>query len=206
MKFNERLKQKRNESNLTQDQLAEQLHITRQAVSNWERGITEPNLDMLQKLSDCLSWPVNDMMNQVHPKNKMKTKKILVYLVLCIIALIFYIIIEPGLDKYRYLKEGTKVLLIHLYMIFPAFFLLAGAFFSSLFEHMIQPLPKKAIFLILPVPLYYICLSLWFFAYRPPFYIKLLFGLLEHDSIIYTMMFIEGMFINLLFRKKMPQL
>ena len=32
------IKQFRNEKNMTQDQLAEKLSVTRQAVSNWENG------------------------------------------------------------------------------------------------------------------------------------------------------------------------
>ena len=33
------IKKMRADKNLTQDQLAETLHVTRQAVSNWENGV-----------------------------------------------------------------------------------------------------------------------------------------------------------------------
>ena len=45
------IKDLRKEKNLTQDQLAEALHVTRQAVSNWENGKTEPDVETLSQLA-----------------------------------------------------------------------------------------------------------------------------------------------------------
>ncbi len=39
---------------LTQDELAERLFITRQTVSGWENGRTQPSLDILGELADVL--------------------------------------------------------------------------------------------------------------------------------------------------------
>ncbi len=41
----------REEHSLTQDGLAERLHVTRQAVSKWERGVSYPSLDVLRLIS-----------------------------------------------------------------------------------------------------------------------------------------------------------
>lgn len=41
------LRRLRTERGWTQEQLAEQLHVTRQAVSNWETGKTQPDIDTL---------------------------------------------------------------------------------------------------------------------------------------------------------------
>lgn len=38
MLFNDRLKQCREQVGLTQEEIAEKLHLTRQAVSKWETG------------------------------------------------------------------------------------------------------------------------------------------------------------------------
>lgn len=38
MEFNEKLQQLRTERNLTQEQLAEQLYVSRTAISKWESG------------------------------------------------------------------------------------------------------------------------------------------------------------------------
>jgi len=37
---------------LTQDRLAAELHVTRQAVSNWENGKTQPDLETLRSIAD----------------------------------------------------------------------------------------------------------------------------------------------------------
>ena len=37
---------------LTQDALAEKLHVTRQAISNWENDNVIPSIEMLCKIAD----------------------------------------------------------------------------------------------------------------------------------------------------------
>lgn len=46
------IKNLRKEKSLTQDQLAEALHVTRQAVSNWENGKTEPDIETITQLAE----------------------------------------------------------------------------------------------------------------------------------------------------------
>ena len=41
----------RNEKNLSQEQLAEKLNVTRQTISNWENGKFYPDIDSLVNLS-----------------------------------------------------------------------------------------------------------------------------------------------------------
>ena len=48
------IKHFREQKNITQDELAERLCVTRQAISNWERGKTEPDIETLQKIADIL--------------------------------------------------------------------------------------------------------------------------------------------------------
>ena len=48
----ERLIQLRKEKGFSQESLANQLNVTRQAISNWERGKTEPDLQTLIQLAD----------------------------------------------------------------------------------------------------------------------------------------------------------
>ena len=62
MEFNEKLKELRIKSKLTQEELAEQLHISRQSISKWEQGINEPNIEMLKKLSDIFGVTLNELL------------------------------------------------------------------------------------------------------------------------------------------------
>ena len=41
----------RNKAGLSQDELAERVYVTRQAVSRWENGETTPNIETLKLLS-----------------------------------------------------------------------------------------------------------------------------------------------------------
>lgn len=47
---------------ITQDELAEKLGVTRQAVSKWERGNTIPDIESLLKLSELYGVTVNDIL------------------------------------------------------------------------------------------------------------------------------------------------
>ena len=55
------IKKFRSEKGLTQDQLAEQLHVTRQAVSNWENGKTQPDVETLSSLAECFGVTVEEV-------------------------------------------------------------------------------------------------------------------------------------------------
>ncbi len=47
----ERITDLRKQHQMSQEQLAESLHVTRQAVSNWERNKSLPDLSLLQKMT-----------------------------------------------------------------------------------------------------------------------------------------------------------
>ncbi len=55
-----RLLRKRN--NYTQDDLAKELGISRQAVSKWETGTTIPDLEVLLKISKLYDITINDIL------------------------------------------------------------------------------------------------------------------------------------------------
>jgi len=62
MEIREILKKLRERSNLTQDQLAERINVTRQAVSRWETGETQPNTDTLKLLSKEFDVSINTLL------------------------------------------------------------------------------------------------------------------------------------------------
>lgn len=55
------IKRLRGERGLTQEQLAEQLCVTRQTVSSWENNRTQPDIDMLTALSAALDADVEEL-------------------------------------------------------------------------------------------------------------------------------------------------
>ena len=56
------LKKIREENGLTQDQMAEKMMVTRQAVSRWELGETQPNTETLKILSKEFNISINTLL------------------------------------------------------------------------------------------------------------------------------------------------
>ena len=52
------IKKLREERGMTQDELAEKLNVTRQAVSNWETGRTQPDIETLTRLAEVFDVSV----------------------------------------------------------------------------------------------------------------------------------------------------
>ena len=52
MNIKEQLRKKRNENNITQEELAEMIFVSRQTISNWENGKSYPDIKSLILLCD----------------------------------------------------------------------------------------------------------------------------------------------------------
>ena len=59
MLFPEKLKAARTKAHLTQEQLAKELHISRQAVTKWETGNGNPDLDNIKRISEILDVSID---------------------------------------------------------------------------------------------------------------------------------------------------
>lgn len=76
MKFSEKLQKLRKENNLSQEQLADKLDVSRQSVSKWESGQTYPEMDKLLTMCKLFNVTLDDLtndeinINNVKPKNK----------------------------------------------------------------------------------------------------------------------------------------
>lgn len=62
MEVKEILKNLREKNQLTQEQMAERIHVTRQAVSRWETGETQPNTELLKLLSREFNVSINTLL------------------------------------------------------------------------------------------------------------------------------------------------
>ena len=63
MKFSDKLAQLRKANNLSQEQLAEKLNISRQSISKWESGDTYPDMAKLIQLCEILNCKLPDIMD-----------------------------------------------------------------------------------------------------------------------------------------------
>lgn len=64
MEFHQNLKRLREKAGLTQEELAEELGITRQSVSKWELGINEPDLPTIRALCRILNCSYDELLDE----------------------------------------------------------------------------------------------------------------------------------------------
>lgn len=62
MSFAKNLNRIRKSAGFTQDELARKISVTRQAISSWERGRSEPDLQTLTALAQVLNVDVNELL------------------------------------------------------------------------------------------------------------------------------------------------
>ena len=62
MSMGSKLAQARRKNNLTQEQLAERLGVTRQAVSRWESDLSLPDVSALPRLAEIFEISVDELM------------------------------------------------------------------------------------------------------------------------------------------------
>lgn len=60
--FSENLKAYRKAKGLTQEELAVRLHVVRQTVSKWEKGLSVPDADLLVRLAEVLEVSVSQLL------------------------------------------------------------------------------------------------------------------------------------------------
>ncbi|WP_439819801.1 helix-turn-helix transcriptional regulator [Lactiplantibacillus plantarum] len=63
MSFKDDIKTLRRQSNLTQETLAQKLHVSRQAISNWETGRHLPDLILVNQLANIYDSSVDELIN-----------------------------------------------------------------------------------------------------------------------------------------------
>jgi len=59
--FGKRLQFLRIRAGLTQEQMADQLEVTKETISNLERGVHGPKFDTLEKIAKVLNVPVIEL-------------------------------------------------------------------------------------------------------------------------------------------------
>lgn len=100
MEFNDKLQQLRKQKNLTQEELAEALYVSRTAVSKWESGRGYPSIDSLKAISKLFSVSVDELLSgeelisiaEMENKEKAKSFSDMVFGILdCTMAMLFFL-------------------------------------------------------------------------------------------------------------------
>lgn len=62
MVFGEKLKTERNRKGWSQEELADKLYVSRQAVSKWENGQNYPSIEIIIKVSDLFELTIDELL------------------------------------------------------------------------------------------------------------------------------------------------
>lgn len=101
-KIGNNIKKLRETNNMSQEELAESLHCTRQTISNYERGVSEPDIETIKKMTSVFNCDVKEI---IETNLKKDNKLIIQSLIKTIIILIFCILvylISLGLFPYYF--------------------------------------------------------------------------------------------------------
>ena len=64
----------RKQNNLSQEDLAKEIGVTRQTISKWELNETSPDLKQAAKLAELFGVGVNDLINERNKEDDIKSK------------------------------------------------------------------------------------------------------------------------------------
>ena len=74
--FGERIRALRKNKGYSQQQMAQKLHVSQSAISQWEQNITAPSAEQLKALAQIFETTVDDIIGNVKPEDNDKPKVI----------------------------------------------------------------------------------------------------------------------------------
>lgn len=137
----ENIKNIRKKNNITQEELAEKLSVTRQAVSSWENGKTEPDIKTLSSIADIFDTSTDVLINRIPgEKNillRINTRLLLssTLLVLSIVSILVILSLEPIIATQQIPLVNIP---LFLNQTFKAFCSIGGIFSALLFVSMFK--------------------------------------------------------------------
>ena len=72
MEFNEQIIRLRKENNLTQEEMAKKLNVTRQAISNWENNRNLPDFEMIILIAETFDVSLDELILGDKKMNKIE--------------------------------------------------------------------------------------------------------------------------------------
>lgn len=92
-KFGKFVKELRKKANLTQKELGEKLNVTDKAVSKWERGLSFPDITMINSLADVFGITSSELLNaEIGKKEEIDVDRV----------------IKDAIEKYKNVEERRR--------------------------------------------------------------------------------------------------
>ena len=110
IKTGELIRRLRNDMHMTQRELAERIHVSDKAVSKWERGLSFPDISMLEPISKVLDISIMEILaGKRQDENEVLTREEAQKLV--------NESVELGDEEIRHKKERSRLIIIILVVI-----------------------------------------------------------------------------------------
>ena len=162
------IKKCRLSQNMTQEELAEKMFVTRQTISNWETGKSQPDLDSLKELAVQLDVDITELIYGIkrEPYQRFQKKYIVascISFAVVVAVIILELTVRPQLvnNLIMYFKGSFKLALYD-FTIRPIGFLAFGIFVTSIFSFWADTRLKKKIRVIcLIIGILLLLLSFW---------------------------------------------
>lgn len=144
MNLSENLKKIRKDNNLSQEDLAEKLGVSRQSVSKWEQGLAYPEMDKVLEICKLFNLNIDDLLNQ-DIKEVEKTRQSKSTVNKYIDSFLSYISKTVNLFSSMNFKTKIKCLFeqIVLVSILCFLFLIIGGIFDSVLSSMLSSISYK---------------------------------------------------------------
>ena len=157
MNLADNLKRIRKDNNLSQEQLAEKLGVSRQAVSKWESGVSYPEMDKVIQICNLFELNINEFINEDIKEVKEK-KEVQVRNNKYISSFFDYITKSIDMISSMSFKEKIKCMFEQfvIAIILLIIVLIIGSVFSGLMQSILNFLPESFYY-----PLYQLIKSLY---------------------------------------------
>lgn len=126
----ENIKKIRTKKGLSQTDLAQELFVTRQAISSWERGISEPDVQMLLKLCEIFDVQLAELIGEGAQKvyvPERKTSRIMLGLQLGLAMIVLLIFFQPNSP----MGIGELIMLLYFPFMSGTLYLIFGYMFRT---------------------------------------------------------------------------
>ena len=142
MNLSENLKKIRKDNNLSQEDLAEKLGVSRQSVSKWESGLAYPEMDKVLQICKMFNLNIDELLNQ-NIKEVEKTKKSSININKYIDDFLNYVTKTVNMFSNMKFKDKIKCILeqIIIILLFIAIISIAGKIIFSILNKLLNFLP-----------------------------------------------------------------
>jgi transcriptional regulator with XRE-family HTH domain len=121
------IKKLRLQNKMTQEEMAGRLFVTRQTVSNWETGKSQPDIDTLMAIAETLHTDTTTLIYGPPPPadRKKEIRRLIIAGGILLILACLWFWLEPVEQRLRYMLMNEPLLLLRLILL-PAIWLVAG--------------------------------------------------------------------------------